>query len=58
MKLPPQVLDETVRPYRAFGAAGVVRRNEVEPLGEGFDGSWISNPVTIIHMVETQPAGY
>jgi hypothetical protein len=29
----------------------VVRRDEIEPLPEGFDGYWITNPAGIIHLV-------
>jgi catechol 2,3-dioxygenase-like lactoylglutathione lyase family enzyme len=32
-------------------AAGVVRRDEIEPLPEDFEGFWITNPASIIHMV-------
>ena len=30
---------------------GVVRRDEIEQLPAGFDGFWISNPASIIHLV-------
>lgn len=30
---------------------GVVRRDGIEPLPEGFDGFWICNPADIIHLV-------
>jgi hypothetical protein len=32
-------------------AAGVVRRDEIEPLPEDHEGFWIANPASIIHMV-------
>ena len=32
-------------------SAGIVRRDEIEPLPEGFDGYWIQNPASIIHIV-------
>ena len=32
-------------------AAGVVRRDEIEPLPDGFSGFWIANPAGIIHLV-------
>jgi len=32
-------------------AAGAVRRDEIEPLPEGYAGFWISSPASIIHMV-------
>jgi catechol 2,3-dioxygenase-like lactoylglutathione lyase family enzyme len=31
--------------------AGVVRRDEIEPLPEGYEGFWIASPSSIIHMV-------
>jgi catechol 2,3-dioxygenase-like lactoylglutathione lyase family enzyme len=39
---------------RYLDSAGIARRDEIEPLGEGFAGFWISNPAAIIHLV-TQP---
>ena len=36
-------------------SAGAVRRDEIEPLPEGFQGYWISSPASIIHLV--CPAG-
>jgi len=33
-------------------SAGVVRRDEIEQLPEGFEGFWIQNPASIIHMVK------
>jgi catechol 2,3-dioxygenase-like lactoylglutathione lyase family enzyme len=32
-------------------AAGVVRRDEIEPLPAQHKGFWIANPASIIHMV-------
>ena len=34
-----------------LGSAGVVRRDEIEKLPEGFEGFWIQNPASIIHLV-------
>ena len=34
-----------------LAAAGVVRRDEIEPLPEDHEGFWIANPAAIIHMV-------
>ena len=34
-------------------SAGVVRRDEIEPLPEGFEGFWIQNPAGIIHLIST-----
>lgn len=30
----------------------VVRCDDIEPLGESFDGFWISSPASIIHLVD------
>lgn len=35
--------------------AGCARRDEIEPLPEGFHGFWVANPANIIHLV-TAPA--
>ncbi len=32
-------------------AAGIVRRDEIEPLPADFEGFWIQNPASIIHIV-------
>jgi hypothetical protein len=32
-------------------AAGIIRRDEIEPLPEDLDGFWIQNPASIIHLV-------
>jgi hypothetical protein len=32
----------------------VVRRDEIEPLPEGFKGFWISNPANIIHLISQE----
>jgi catechol 2,3-dioxygenase-like lactoylglutathione lyase family enzyme len=34
-------------------AAGIVRRDEIEPLPDGFAGFWITSPASIIHLVAT-----
>ena len=34
-----------------FKSAGIVRRDEIEPLPEGFEGFWITSPASIIHIV-------
>lgn len=39
-----------------LAAAGVVRRDEIEPLPPGFRGYWIQNPAAIIHLVAAPDA--
>ena len=34
-----------------LASAGVVRRDEIEPLPENYEGFWIASPASIIHMV-------
>lgn len=38
-------------------SAGVVRRDEIEPLPEGFAGFWITSPASIIHLI-SKPEQY
>lgn len=32
-------------------SAGIVRCDEIEPLPEGFQAFWVSNPAAIVHLV-------
>jgi len=32
-------------------SSGIVRRDEIEPLPDGFEGFWITSPASIIHLV-------
>ena len=41
-----------------FTAAGVARRDEIERLPNGFDGFWISDPASIIHIVTSRHSQY
>ena len=34
-----------------FEKANIARRDEIEPLPQGFSGFWISSPADIIHLV-------
>lgn len=34
-----------------LAAAGVVRCDEIEPLGQGFQAFWVSSPASIVHLV-------
>lgn len=36
---------------RHLESAGIVRRDEIEPLPVGFEGFWITSPASIIYMV-------
>ena len=39
-----------------LGAAGVVRNDAIEDLGEGFRGGWFFNPAGVPHMVREPDA--
>lgn len=39
-----------------LGANGVVRRDEIEPLADGFPGFWVAAPGGIIHIVAEEGA--
>jgi catechol 2,3-dioxygenase-like lactoylglutathione lyase family enzyme len=39
-----------------LGAAGVVRNDAIEDLGEGFRGGWFFNPAGIVHLVREPDA--
>ncbi len=38
-----------------FAQQGCIRRDEIEPLPDGFSGFWLSSPANIIHLI-TQSA--
>ena len=48
------VTDDTETAARDLAEKGVVRRDEIEPLPEGFDGFWITNPASVIHLVSSE----
>jgi hypothetical protein len=45
------VADDVPAAAEHLAKAGVVRCDEIEPLPEGFEGFWISNPAQIVHIV-------
>lgn len=51
------VADDVPAAAAHLAAAGVVRCDDIEPLPEGFEGFWISNPASIIHVV-SKPGQY
>ncbi|MCR4266374.1 VOC family protein [Nitratireductor sp. ZSWI3] len=46
------VTDDTAAAAKHLREAGIARCDAIEPLGESFDGFWISNPAAIIHLVD------
>lgn len=45
------VTDDIEAASRDLAAAGVVRCDQIEPLGEGFNAFWVSSPASIVHLV-------
>ena len=45
------VTDDTAEAADALNKAGVVRCDDIEDLGNGFDGYWIASPAAIVHLV-------
>lgn len=43
--------DDVAGAVRHLRAHGVVTQDELEPLPEGMDGHWISNPAGVVHLV-------
>ena len=52
------VTDNTHEAARVLEAAGVARCDEIEDLGENFDGYWISSPASIIHLVDSKSGSW
>lgn len=48
------VTDDTAKAAEALKESGTVRCDEIEELGDGFDGFWISSPASVIHLVASQ----
>ncbi len=43
--------DDTGKASAVLSTLGVTRCDDIEPLPEGFDGFWITNPAGIVHLV-------
>jgi hypothetical protein len=43
--------DDVEEAAEQFESSGIVRRDEIEPLPDGFEGFWITNSASIIHLV-------
>ena len=52
------VTDDTNEAARILADAGVVRCDEIEHLGDDFDGYWISSPASIIHLVDAESGSW
>lgn len=47
------VTDDVEMAASHLEASGCARRDEIEPLPDGFRGFWVSSPANIIHLVTT-----
>lgn len=45
------VADDIEAAAQYLGEKNCIRRDEIEPLPDGFKGFWLSNPANIIHLV-------
>lgn len=52
------VTDSTADAAKALANADVVRCDDIENLGEGFDGYWVSSPAAIIHLVNAHEGSW
>ncbi|MBY5841127.1 hypothetical protein J3P71_03065 [Rhizobium leguminosarum] len=52
------VTDNTQEAAKILAQAGVARCDEIEPLGDQFDGYWISSPCAIIHLVDARQGSW
>ena len=52
------VTDNTAEAAAVLKKAGIVRCDEIEDLGSNFDGYWIANPASIIHLVDAKDGSW
>jgi hypothetical protein len=52
------VTDDTTKAAKLLADAGIIRCDEIEELGSGFDGFWISSPAAIIHLVDAKDGSW
>jgi hypothetical protein len=52
------VTDDTAGAARILAEKGISRCDEIEKLGTGFDGFWISSPCSIIHLVDAKSGAW
>lgn len=45
---------DTTQAAKVLADAGITRCDAIEPLGNGFDGFWVSSPCAIIHLVDAR----
>lgn len=52
------VTNNTTEAAHVLEEAGIARCDEIENLGQGFEGYWISNPASIIHLVDAKDGSW
>lgn len=52
------VTNDTKGAADILAKSGVARCDEIEPLGDQFDGYWISSPSAIIHLVDAKQGSW
>lgn len=52
------VVDDMDAAAGELAASGIVRCDEIEPLGPNFRGFWISSPASIIHLVDEKKGAW
>ena len=48
------VTDDLSAASKALAQAECSRRDQIEPLPDGYEGFWVSNPANIIHLVTAE----
>jgi hypothetical protein len=52
------VTSNTAEAAHVLEEAGIACCDEIENLGQGFNGYWISNPASIIHLVDAKDGSW
>jgi hypothetical protein len=52
------ITNDTTEAARVLADAGIARCDEIEDLGENFDGYWISSPAAIVHLVDAEAGSW
>ncbi|MCZ4279251.1 hypothetical protein O4H49_00590 [Kiloniella laminariae] len=52
------VTDDTAAAARVLSDSGVIRCDEIEDLGETFDGYWVTSPSSVIHLVNARDGSW
>ena len=52
------VTDDTAEAAKILKDAGIARCDEIENLGEDFDGYWVASPASIIHLINAKAGSW